>query len=329
MSLLYLACLLLLSVALKLVSDHQRSSCKDQLDFRYKTYGDVAGRETVVLIPGLDGVTPFFADVIPQLTVNYNVVMFYIPLYTRNMSSANSYNFEFFAQELHTIVHEDLQLNKVTIVGESFGGIIAQYYVYMYPKFATRLVLLSSLAKAELPPEVQFKLDYLLPAVAFFGQYFPITAQQLFAVIHADDVVEPTEPAYVRSLFVKEASDAHFYSVLERVRLASTVDILHRVPNLLLPVLVIYGEQDHFTKAASLKLYDLLPALSDEQGGKSGSTSSSSDAEHQHQHQLRSLPGGHLAHVSAPKAFACLIKRFIGNSNHGTDEVEESAPDSC
>jgi hypothetical protein len=66
-----------------------------------------------------------------------------------------------------------------------------------------KLVLLSSLAKADLPPTVQFKLDYLMPVIAVVGSYFPALAQLFFAQVHLEDVVEPQESQYVKTLFVK------------------------------------------------------------------------------------------------------------------------------
>ena len=68
---------LLASAALHLQDAHGRS----RWPFEYKEYGvrDV-GKETIVVIPGLDGCTSFFADVLPELTVHRHVVMFYLPL---------------------------------------------------------------------------------------------------------------------------------------------------------------------------------------------------------------------------------------------------------
>lgn len=36
---------------------------------RYKAYGDES-KPPLVIVPGLDGVTAFFADVLPELTLN-------------------------------------------------------------------------------------------------------------------------------------------------------------------------------------------------------------------------------------------------------------------
>jgi hypothetical protein len=59
-------------VGLKLLSVWQLNTYSDVLDTRYKTYGD-ATKDTVVLIPGLDGATAFFSDIVPELTVDKHV----------------------------------------------------------------------------------------------------------------------------------------------------------------------------------------------------------------------------------------------------------------
>ena len=57
------------------------------------------------------------------------------------------------------------------------------------------------------------------PITTGVGSCFPSLAQHIFARLHVDDVCEPTEPQFVKDLFVKEASRADFRSVMSRIRL--------------------------------------------------------------------------------------------------------------
>lgn len=270
--------------ALTTLSRYQLENYSDILESRYTVYGESLNKPAVVLIPGLDGATAFFSDISPELTPDFQVVVFNLPLHPRN--ATESYSFGSINNELQQVLNE-LNLKDVTLVGESFGGIVAQHFALDHPDKVNKMVLLSSLAKTELPPEIQFKLDYLIPVIATFGSYFPHFAQLLFAQIHVDDVVEPFEARSVRQLFLKEASFAHFFSVLARIKLAATLDIAARVPRIQTPTLVVYGEDDHFTKKDSFQLHSLLPRS-----------------------ELKSLPGGHLAHLTSPKQFARFVKEF-------------------
>jgi pimeloyl-ACP methyl ester carboxylesterase len=214
--------------------------------------------------------------------------VFNIPLLHKNMN-VTEYTFKYFAHDLHAVL-DSLNVTKVSIVGESFGGVITQQFASIYPSSVDKLVLLSSLAKTELPPEIQFKLDYLLPIIESFGQYFPSLAQMLFAQIHVFDIMEPSEPSYVRELFIREASAAHFYSVMARIRLVSKLNIVDTTKTITAPVLVVYGSEDHFTRESSLELHALLPNS-----------------------KISSLPGGHLPHITSPKEFAAMIHTFISD----------------
>mmetsp|Transcript_3388 Transcript_3388/g.5269 ORF Transcript_3388/g.5269 Transcript_3388/m.5269 type:complete len:298 (+) Transcript_3388:94-987(+) len=292
-----LAVPLLFAISLKLLSVFQLSQYSDVLDHRYKSYGDTS-KETVLLVPGLDGAVSFFGDIIPELTMQYHVVVFYLPLRARTMPE-DLYTFEYIASELRKVLDE-LHLSQVNLVGESFGGVISQYFALAYPERLKKMVLLSSLAKMDLPPEVQWKLDYLLPVISTIGSYLPNFAQMFFAQVHVEDVVEPHESNYVRQLFIKEASFAHFFSVIARIRLASKLDITSRIPSIQNPTLVIYGSEDHFTKPDSLQIHGLLPNS-----------------------ELTSLPGGHLAHVTSPKAFAALVTSFVDGKDRNKEEGKE------
>ncbi len=169
-------------------------------------------------LSGLDGVTSFFTDVIPELSVNFNVVLYYLPLKKDSMLESD-YTFEFIANDLIAVLDE-LQLSEVSLVGESFGGIVAQHAAFMFPSRVRKLVVLSSLAKTELPPEIEWKVQYLLPILRTVGGLLPALGQRAFALIHAEDVVEATEPTFVRDLFIR----GRYYKSLHRFLMSSVLN---------------------------------------------------------------------------------------------------------
>ena len=99
----------------------------------------------------------------------------------------------FIADKLSEILDE-LHISQANIIGESFGGIVAQHFALKYPARVHSLSLISSLAKTELNADVEFKINYLLPILRIIGKIAPGIAQELFARIHLSDVVEQHEP---------------------------------------------------------------------------------------------------------------------------------------
>jgi pimeloyl-ACP methyl ester carboxylesterase len=108
-----------------------------------------------------------------------------------------------------------------------------------------------------------------------------------------------------------EAMFAHFHSVMARIDIAYTLDIVDKVRKIVVPTLIVHGKHcsvynsfstlrymnfsiifsgtdDHFTKKDSFRLNELIANS-----------------------ELQSLPGGHLPHVTSPKAFAHMITDFI------------------
>ena len=117
---------------------------------------------------------------------------------------------------------------------------------------------------------------------------FPGIAQTIFAKVHASDVVEASEPAWARSLFVKEASWAHHASVMQRIKIVAALDIEDRVPRIAAPVLLVRGADDSFTGHTTARLRALLPTV-----------------------DVVALPGGHLPHVTSSGLFARAVRDFL------------------
>ena len=248
---------------------------------RYRTYGD-RGKPPLIIIPGLDGCTVFFQGVVPELVRDFFVVVYDLPLY-----DGQNYTFSYLAEDVAAALDE-LAIERASIIGESFGGVVAQHVALEHFERVEALVLLSSLAKTELTAVVKFKLHCLLPLVELLGWAFPGVAQTIFAKVHASDVVEASEPAWARSLFVKEASWAHHASVMQRIKIVAGLDIEDRVPRIAAPVLLIRGADDTFTGHTTARLRSLLRRV-----------------------DVVTLPGGHLPHVTSSLGFARVARDFL------------------
>ncbi|CAM9755564.1 unnamed protein product [Pylaiella littoralis] len=272
--------------------NHEKASVPREEQFvRFKSYGD-SSKQPLVIVPGLDGVTAFFSDIVPELTLNFHVIVFNLPLASPPLSAAaaegESYGMPLIARRLAEVMDDAGIKGGASIVGESFGGMVAQRLALDFPDKVKRLVLLSSLAKPELTPIVKFKADFVLPVVEAIGYLLPFVAQSLFSVAHLPDVVEKHEPLWAKHLFLKEASWADHWSVMARTKVALSFDTTTELKRIKTGALVLFGEDDTFTATGAQQLLN----------GIEGS-------------RKKGLPGGHLCHITSPKAFSREVTEYL------------------
>lgn len=244
-----------------------------------------SNRTVLVMLPGLDGCTSFLNPLALHAAPYYNVVIVHLPLST----SRESMSLRSIAMYVQEVIEP---YDEVVLFGESFGGVVAQYLALLNPEKVSHLVLLSSLARTALSNAVWLKVTFVLPLLRTLGWLLPGTAQTLFAYVHSFDVVSSSEPAYLRSIFIREASWAHHFSVMSRVSLILDLDITAEVGTIQTPTLLIYGEEDHFTKNMSIELSGII-----------------------NKSTILSIPSaGHLPHITAPDNIIGEVNRWVASS---------------
>jgi 3-oxoadipate enol-lactonase len=212
--------------------------------FRYKVFGK---GQPIVIIPGLDGITEFFADIYPALSANYQVIKYYLPLLDEAGAAGQPYTYEFIAADIKKVLDE-LGIRKTHVIGESFGGAAAQTFALKYPEMLDRLVVLSSAANFNISLKLKIQL-----------RLFPFIPMWLFARIHLNEVCEPVDPGWAKDMFVRNAAWADHKTVVARARIAAKFDITDRVSNIKARTLVVAGGADRFTSEGSRVLHKLLP----------------------------------------------------------------------
>lgn len=242
--------------------------------FRYKKYGEGF---PIVIIPGLDGITDFFADIVPELSRHYTVIVYHLPLLAEAKAAGVKYTFDFIISDLKKVL-EDLGVEKAHVIGESFGGVVTQVFVLKYPESVEQLILISSAPHFEISRKNRFLMKFL-----------PITPQWLFARVHVKDVCESGDPDWAKNLFIREASWADRPSVIARIKIVSKVDLRDRISGITAPTLLLVGGADRFTGEESKKMNESLKNS-----------------------QIIEIPGGgHLCHMTHPDKFLEETKKFL------------------
>ncbi len=242
--------------------------------FKYKVFGR---GQPIVIIPGLDGVTEFFADIYPALSANYQVIKYYLPLLDEASALGQPYTYEFIAADIKKILDE-LRIQKTHVIGESFGGAVAQVFALEYPEMLDRLVVLSSAAKFNISLKLKIQL-----------RIFPFIPMWLFARIHLHEVCEPVDPQWAKDMFVRNATWADHKTVVARARIAAKFNITDRVSKIKNPTLIVVGGADRFTSEGSRQLHELHPNS-----------------------EMVTIEGsGHLCHMVTPELFVQEVEKFL------------------
>jgi pimeloyl-ACP methyl ester carboxylesterase len=136
-------------------------------DVAYRMAGE---GETLLLVHGMAGSSATWRAVLPQLERRYRVVAPDLPGHGDSAKPRGDYSLGAFAAWLRDLLRE-LDIERVTVIGQSLGGGVAMQFSYQHPDLCDRLVLIGS---GGLGPDVNWTLrllaapgsEFLLPFVA-------------------------------------------------------------------------------------------------------------------------------------------------------------------
>lgn len=210
-------------------------------------YTDQGPREastTLVLIHGLGSYLPAWKDNVPALAQRYRVIAIDLPGYGKSSKSDDyAYSMAFFASVVEGVV-ETLGVEHPVLVGHSMGGQIALTHALRYPGRARALVLTSP---AGLETFEDGEATWLADAVteeftckatpeAIYARHVQnfhrMPKDAHFMVEHRVQVIGgPDFPQYCRA-------------VSRSVRAMLDEPVYERLPEVAVPVLVLFGKHD-------------------------------------------------------------------------------------
>ncbi|HEY6795489.1 MAG TPA: alpha/beta hydrolase [Kineosporiaceae bacterium] len=258
-----------------------------------------SGPTALLLLHGIgsDGAT--WDTVAPRLAQRFTVIVPDLLGHGRSAKPRADYSIGGYANGMRDLLGV-LDVERVTVIGHSFGGGVATQFAYQFPERTDRLVLV---AGGGLGPEVSVVLRALtLPGVGAalrLTQVAPLrwTLRALRAA--AARVVPPAlatdlgEALVIHDALRDPATRAAFLHVLRHVvdregQLITMRDRAYLTQGL--PTLIVWGEQDHVLPVAHAQVAaEVMP----------GSRSVV-------------LPGvGHFPHREAPEEFVRVVTEFV------------------
>ncbi len=253
--------------------------------------------DTVILIHGLAGSSRTWSAVTPALSRTHDVLAPDLLGHGESAKPMGDYSLGAFASGLRDLM-DALDIERATIVGQSFGGGVAMQLAYQHPERCERLVLVGS---GGLGREVSWMLrllslpgaEQLMPLV--FPKFVADAGNEVGRFLDGQGIRSPkisemwraysslagaeNRKAFVRTMRGVIEPGGQTVSALDRIHLASH-----------LPTLIVWGDCD-----------DIIPV------------------EHAHAaheviegSRLRILEGvGHFPHVEAPEEFLDTLVEFL------------------
>ncbi|MBJ7288477.1 alpha/beta fold hydrolase [Williamsia sp.] len=260
-------------------------------------YRDAGTGDAILLIHGMAGNSTTWRGVMPSLATRYRVIAPDLPGHGESGKPRGDYSLGSFAAWLRDLLDE-LEIDRVTVVGQSLGGGVAMQFTYQHPEYCERLSLIGS---GGLGPDVSWTLrllaapgaELLMPVIASkpiitagSAVHSWLTARGLRAPranemwqAHASLGDRETRQAFLRTLRSVVDHRGQAVSALSRLYL-----------NTGLPTLLIWGDDDAIIPVEHG--YAAHEAMPDS--------------------RLEVLPGvGHFPQVEAPETVARLLGEFM------------------
>ncbi len=138
----------------------------------------------------------------------------------------------------------DTGFERVTVLGESFGGLVVLAAALAHPHFFERMILVNSFAS--FPHRAKINLGVALYSVLPYSLVKAYRTKTAPHTLFSDDVEEED-----RRAFREHTRDVRPEGYLTRLRIIRGTDLRARLPEIKVPALIIAGTEDHLLNSVA------------------------------------------------------------------------------
>ncbi|MES2591456.1 MAG: alpha/beta hydrolase [Bacteroidota bacterium] len=117
----------------------------DNLKLYYEVHGNAYSTNYLIFLNGLSQSTAAWQLMIPSFTSDYQVILCDFIFQGQSDATGDSRNFDQHAADVNGLV-SSLGIEKLTVIGISYGSLVAQHFTLNYSEKVDKLILLSSFA---------------------------------------------------------------------------------------------------------------------------------------------------------------------------------------
>lgn len=216
------------------------------LSMRYRLVGS---GDPVILLHGIGGFLEYWDANIEALAHGQQVYALDMPGFGRSTKPPASYTLAFLAQDVQAFA-QALQLERVSLVGVSLGGGVALQFARMFPESLHKLVLVDS---AGLGRRIGASLR--LATLPILGELATRPSRAGTARAYRAVVADPSclSDAWLDTAYQMSLESGAQRTFLSALRASATVlgvkssaygPIVHGLPCITAPTLVVWGKQD-------------------------------------------------------------------------------------
>lgn len=233
--------------------------CKttDQLQVYYEVTGNLQSRRTLVFLNGLSQSTVAWLLTTPHFKDEYKIVLMDFIFQGQSEKKGDVRDFDAHARDVKSVLQE-LQIEKSTIIGLSYGSLVAQHFVLHYPHLVDKLILMSTFAhKTPYFEAIELAWGRALQT----GGYALLFDIMLPTVLGEDYFKNPLIPIELMKQARADANnDADALLKLMKAT-KERPDYREKLKEIKIPTLVLHGEKDllilpHMAKEVHLNIPD-------------------------------------------------------------------------
>lgn len=245
--------------------------------YRIAGIGEAPGKLPLLALHGGPGASHDYLESLDAITATGRRVIYYDQLGCGNSSIVGKHpemwTVPLYVEEID-VVRQALGLERIHLLGQSWGGMLAMEYMIRQPQGIASLTIASSPAsmiqwvaeanrlRKQLPPDVQATLDkHEAENTTDHPDY--VAATQVFYDKHVCRTIP--NPPYVKKSFEKMGVNPEVYNTMNGpnefhvVGTLKTWDIIDQLPKIKAPTLVTSGKHDEATPLISGTVYTGIP----------------------------------------------------------------------
>ncbi|MCF8000672.1 MAG: alpha/beta hydrolase [Halanaerobiales bacterium] len=199
------------------------------------------GKDNIAFLNGIAMQTALWEAQEKHFQDNYQVLLHDFRGQGQSSLKPNNFTFKQHADDFNKLL-EELDIDKIHVVGVSYGAEVAMQFALQYPKKVSSLVL--GTAVSEIKPLLKAKIEsWIMAAETYNGElFFKVMAPYVYSNSFYEENGEWLENRAVQ--FGRIVNKEWLEAFISLSKNFLTLDITNKLSNIKVPTLVISGEED-------------------------------------------------------------------------------------